>query len=208
MKKLPTLLPKNPSNLALVTSGDLLFSIEQLTAYLKIDGTACAVINNQPYFRYDARLKSKGKNVPLQVVINNLPKGAIACQDPDPITGHWPHWIPAQKGNRLHQELVDVWTPELEDGTYEGIGPVIGANPHKEDKHLWVKHNDPRLIYSFSKSEVRLIKEDPYTYFKTLFYEFKFEGLVFYRDGEPVAKLRRSDFGYGKYLSVSEYLKY
>jgi hypothetical protein len=89
MKKLPTLLPKNPNDLGLVTDGELLFPLEELIAYLKIDGTACFIKDNKPYFRYDARLKSKGKDVPLQVVINNLPKGAIACQDADPITGHW-----------------------------------------------------------------------------------------------------------------------
>jgi hypothetical protein len=206
MKKLPTLFPKDPTDLGRVIDGELLYPLEELVAYLKLDGTACAVINNLPYFRYDARLKSKGKDVPLQVVLNNLPKGAIACQEVDPLSGHWPHWIPPQPKNRLHTELVKVWSPELEDGTYEGIGPIIGANPHNEVRHIWVKHNDPRLLYSLEKALITIEKVGAYQYFKSFFFDFQWEGLVFYREEEPVAKLRRSDFGYGRYLSVSEYL--
>src|SRR5271169_6049745 len=63
----------------------------------KWDGTACAVIQreghmpwvpmalrsqNHLYRRFDAK---GGKPAP---------EGGIPCDDPDPKTGHWPHWVP------------------------------------------------------------------------------------------------------------------
>jgi hypothetical protein len=71
---------------------------------------------------------------------------------------------------------------------------------------MWVKHNDPRLLYSLEEVLITIDKVGTYQYFKSFFSDFKWEGLVFYKEGEPVAKLRRSDFGYGRYLNVSQYL--
>lgn len=45
-------------------------------ATVKFDGSCCAIINGEFYKRYDCK---KGANPP---------EGAIACCDPDPITGH------------------------------------------------------------------------------------------------------------------------
>ena len=50
-------------------------------ATVKYDGTCCALMDGKFYRRYDAK---KGKTPPA---------GAIPCCDPDPITGHWPHWL-------------------------------------------------------------------------------------------------------------------
>ena len=54
---------------------------EQGVATVKWDGAACAIIDGELYKRYDAK---RGKQPP---------EGAIPCQDPDPVTGHWPHWV-------------------------------------------------------------------------------------------------------------------
>lgn len=27
-------------------------------------------------------------------------KGAIPCDEPDPVTGHWPHWVKVDKTNQ------------------------------------------------------------------------------------------------------------
>lgn len=51
---------------------------------LKVDGACCAIIDGKFYKRYDAK---RGKTPPPD---------AIPCCEPDPVTGHWPHWLPVK----------------------------------------------------------------------------------------------------------------
>lgn len=85
MIKITTLFKKDPNNLALVINevnpGNEWVLNGEGVATRKFDGTACAMIEGELYKRYDVK---KGKSVPV---------GAIPCQDPDEITGHWPHWV-------------------------------------------------------------------------------------------------------------------
>ena len=91
-------------------------------ATVKIDGTCCAVIGGKFYKRYDAK---KGKTPP---------PGAIPCCDPDPVTGHWPHWLlvdPADQGSNWHlAAYYNAGGTWLSDGTYEAIGPHFQSNPY------------------------------------------------------------------------------
>lgn len=92
---------------------------EGVKATRKYDGTACAIIDGLLYKRYDVK---KGKAVP---------KFAIPCQEPDHITGHWPHWVLCQRDNpadKYHFEGLDN-LDRKEDGTYELCGPKIQGNP-------------------------------------------------------------------------------
>lgn len=84
MKKISTLFKKDPNDLSRVIN-----EVDPANEWVirgegfptrKWDGTACAVINQELYKRYDVK---KGRPVP---------NGAIPCQEPDAITGHWPHW--------------------------------------------------------------------------------------------------------------------
>lgn len=86
MKKIPSLFARDGAELTTdynplaswVVSGDG-------TATRKWDGTAARWHAGQLWARYDAK---RGKP---------LPPGFDACQDPDPITGHHPGWVPASR---------------------------------------------------------------------------------------------------------------
>src|SRR5687767_7547575 len=91
MRKISTLFKKDPKDLGRVINeinpeNEWVFD-PGVKATRKYDGTACAVIDGFLYKRYDVK---KGKNVP---------DGAIPCQDPDEITGHWPHWVKCDRDN-------------------------------------------------------------------------------------------------------------
>ena len=67
-------------------------------ATVKIDGSCCAIINGSFYKRYDAK---KGK-IP--------PAGAIPCTpEPDPITGHWPHWVRISMNNSADKWFIRAY---------------------------------------------------------------------------------------------------
>ena len=54
-------------------------------ATVKWDGSCCAVLGNQLWKRFDAKPGRK------------IPNGAVPCCGPDPVTGHWPHWVKVSK---------------------------------------------------------------------------------------------------------------
>lgn len=206
MKKIPTLLPKNENDLSRVVPGIPVFNnIDKFK--LKIDGTSCMIKNGKPYCRYDVKtLKRKRgkiiKKYTLEELQDKIPKGAIACQEADEKSGHWPHWIPVSVDNPEHKYIYEGFK-EIKnpiDGTYECIGEKIQGNPHNQKGHLWVHHQSSKLDYNIDGWE-----KNPYEYFQKLFEDFQWEGLVAYKDGEPVAKIRRKDFGFKSenYLSVS-----
>lgn len=182
MKKIPTLFVRNfLNNHEFVLTQEVSPGLEWVLkgegiATIKIDGSCTAVINGIFYKRYDAK---KGK-IP--------PKGAIPCCEPDPITGHWPHWLKVDFTNKADQWLVAAYNNSgecrLEDGTYEAIGPHFQSNPYnlKEDKlerHGVEIINPPRSFEGLKK-----YLEENYM-----------EGIVFWKDGEPKCKIKRKDFG-------------
>lgn len=187
MKKIPTLFPKDPSNLGRVLEGPSLFHINELTFRIKVDGTSCYLLDGQPYVRYDAKLikRKRGKVVKVltkEEVLLTLPEGSIACQEPDELSGHWPHWIPLLDQPEYHGQRKGYETSKpTQDGSYECVGPSINDNPHAEDYHLWVYHASDSLVVNELKK---------------FFKDFPYEGLVAYKDGVPVAKIRRCDYGY------------
>jgi hypothetical protein len=82
----------------------------------KLDGTCCLIENGKIYRRYDYKEGRK------------LPEGAIPCQEaPDPITGHFPHWLLCYRNNpndRYHIEAFES-QKEWEEGTYELIRTTL-----------------------------------------------------------------------------------
>lgn len=143
----------------------------------KYDGTACAIIDGKLYKRYDVK---KGKQVP---------DGAIPCQDPDPITGHWPHWVLCYRDNpadKFHFQGFDNLEYK-EDGTYELCGPKVQGNPEGFNQHELVRHGSHLLrgiIY-------------PVTFegFREYLESVDIEGIVFHHPDGRMCKLRKSDFG-------------
>ena len=195
MKKIKTLFEKDPADLGRVIPSPPSYPLEELTFRIKIDGTACYLLNGQPYVRYDAKLsKRKGKHTitfTREEVQAKLPADAIPCQEPDDLSGHWPHWVPLlnQPAYGKQREGFENSCP-LEDGSYECFGPGVQGNPQEEEKLLWVKHDSNSLIVPITFQSY-----DVYTAMQDFLREFPYEGLVAYRAGEPVAKIRRSDFG-------------
>jgi hypothetical protein len=146
------------------------------TATVKMDGSCCAMINGVFYKRYDCK---KGKTPP---------EGAIPCCDPDPVTGHWPHWVkvdPEDPANRWFCVALNNsgMTP---DGTYEAIGPHFNGNPYQRAYDILVRHGETKI-------------DNIHRDFESVKYYLEnhlVEGIVFWLNGEPVCKIKRSDFGF------------
>lgn len=143
-------------------------------ATIKIDGSCCAIIDGIFYKRYDAK---KGKKPPA---------GAIPCCDPDPVTGHWPHWVKLDANNPSDKWfLVAMNTVVPFDGTYEAVGKHFNGNPYGMSNDMATPHGH------FLVDEV----ERTYAGVARWLATHEEEGLVFWLNGEPVCKIKRSDFG-------------
>lgn len=184
MKKIPTLFERFYENHKVVgitdnvTPGMEWVLNGEGVATVKIDGSCCAIIDGAFYKRYDAK---KGKKPPA---------GAIPCCDPDPVTGHWPHWVRVDWENPADKWFVEAYKNTLRhrlenNRTYEAVGPHFLGNPYQIVRDKLVRHgedviNVPRTFDG--------IKE----YLK----ENEIEGIVFWKDGQPQCKIKRSDFGF------------
>ena len=150
-------------------------------ATVKWDGSACAIIEGEYYKRYDAK---RGKKPP---------EGAIPCQpEPDPVTGHWPHWVkidPVKPENKWFMEALRNSTYEgqipLPDGTYEATGKHFQGNPYGA------------MIDWLNPHGIDIVKvKRTYAGIHDYLRDHEIEGLVFWMDGEPRCKIKRTDFGF------------
>ena len=188
MKKIPTLFERTFANHRVVGIKDeitpgceeaLLHGI----ATVKIDGSCCAIIDGEFYKRYDSK---NGKKPPV---------GAIPCCDPDPVTGHWPHWVKVDPNNPADKWFVEAMKnakvtaalrmEDLQDGTYEAVGPHFQGNPHQLALDALVRHG------IFGATDL----ERTFDGIKVWLETHEYEGIVFWLDGEPVCKIKRTDFG-------------
>jgi hypothetical protein len=144
-------------------------------ATVKIDGSCTAIINGKFYKRYDAK---KGKTPP---------DGAIPCCESDPITGHHPHWVNVDPNNPSDKWFVAVYERlnNKQDGTYEAIGEHFQGNPYNLIGDVLVPHGQGIIEVERTFDGIKKYLEDNYI-----------EGLVFWKDGEPRCKIKRSDFGF------------
>lgn len=132
---------------------------------------------NKIYRRYDYK---EGRT---------LPYGAIPCQDePDSITGHWPHWLLCDRNNpqdKYHFIAFDK-QKEWEEGTYELIGLHEQGNPYNLDTDILEKHGK------------RILENVPRTFkgLREYLENHYIEGVVFYRDTVEMCKIKRTDFGF------------
>lgn len=185
MKKIPTLFirefegRKIKSISDAVTPGMEWVLAGEGLATVKIDGACCAMIGGAFYKRYDAK---RGKTPPA---------GAIPCCDPDPVTGHWPHWVKVNPDDPADRWFVAAFlnTPlniiENGDRTFEAIGPHFQANPYGLEADILVPHGEDVVEVERTFDGIRAYLE-----------KHNIEGLVFWRDGEPQCKIKRSDFGF------------
>lgn len=182
MKKIPTLFERKFANHKVidisskVTPGMEWVLEDKGDATVKYDGTCCAIIDGKFYKRYDAK---RGKKPP---------EGAIPCCDPDPVTGHHPHWVlvdGSQPDSKWHIKARENMPGYIPDGTYEAVGPHFQSNPHNlRLDQMWPHGSD--IV------DVERTFEGIREYLRT----HAIEGLVFWLDGEPMCKIKRSDFGF------------
>ena len=182
MKKIPTLFKREFANHKVVGITDevtpgMEWVLEgEGEATIKFDGACCAVINGIFYKRFDAK---KGRKIP---------EGAIPCCEPDPITGHWPHWVKVDENNPADKWFIEAYNHALllRDGTYEAIGLHFQGNPYGLDKDILIRHGAGEM--GDVARDFVSIRE----YLKTHIVE----GIVFWKDGEPQCKIKRTDFGF------------
>jgi len=146
----------------------------------KYDGTCCLVKEGKLFKRYDAK---KGKTPP---------EGFVPAQDPDPITGHYPGWIPVGEGaeDKWHREGLEITTSRygtntLPDGTYELIGQKVNGNPEAFPGHLLIRHGE-RNCFGVGRN-FEDIKEFLRTY-------RHMEGIVWHHPDGRMVKIKRKDF--------------
>lgn len=210
MKKINTLFKKNPLDLSIVTDELNLENVwvinGEAVATRKFDGTACAIIEGVLYKRYDVKLwkNKKGKIIYFsdEDLKSKIPEGAIACQEPDTKSGHWPHWIKCNRDNpedAYHfegfNELVkyysqqDIFSNVADinrlDGTYELCGPKIQGNPEKLKAHTLIKHGSVALT----------VPDLTFEGLKKFLDSNDIEGIVFHHISDNrMCKIRKTDF--------------
>lgn len=152
-------------------------------ATIKRDGSVCIVLGGRLYRRFDAK---HGKLAPA---------GAIPCDPaPDPVTGHWPHWVEVDDGPdlRWHREawarfiFLAAVGGTVEGATYELCGPRVSGNRERMFQHVLFRHGAERV----GGSNLR-------TFDGLRFWlgALPHEGLVFHHPDGRMAKIRRVDFG-------------
>lgn len=180
MKKIPTLFERVFENHKIVDiKSNITKGCKEAFIYgdatVKIDGSCCAIINGEFYKRYDAK---KGKQPP---------EGAVSCCEPDPVTGHHPHWVKVDFNSADDKWFVNAFknTPEISDGTYEAIGKHFNGNPYGLSDDILEKHGVKHIDVERTFEGVKRYLTENYI-----------EGIVFWLDDEPVCKIKRSDFGF------------
>lgn len=141
----------------------------------KFDGTCCMVRDGKLYKRYDAKA---GKPTPADFE---------AAQEPDPVTGHWPGWVPVGEGaeDKWHREAFARWGDLPPDGTYELCGPKVQGNPEGFNYHVLVPHG---------KLEVRGCQRD-FDGIKAYLSSHNIEGIVWHHSDGRMVKIKGKDFG-------------
>lgn len=183
MKKIPTLFTRIFEGRKIVGIKDEITpgceeAFRNGIATVKIDGSCCAVIDNEFYKRYDAK---KGKKPP---------EGAIPCCEPDPITGHWPHWVYVTDfpSDKWFMEAMSnsraMGMPAKDNATYEAVGPHFNGNPYRLEKDILIEHGEDEIVVERNFESIGQWLN-----------EHLEEGIVFWLNGEPVCKIKRSDFG-------------
>lgn len=186
MKKIPTLFERVYENHRIVdikpnvTPGMEWVLRGEGVATVKIDGACCAIIEGELFRRYDCK---KGKNPP---------KGFIPCCEPDEVTGHWPGWVKCDRNNsgdkwfwKAYDCAMTDCLSELKDGTYEAVGEHFQGNPYNKDYDVLIPHGRTEIEVERTFEGIRKYLSENYI-----------EGIVFWKDGQPQCKIKRSDFGF------------
>lgn len=107
--------------------------------------------------------------------------------------GHFPCWVPATIDNPGHKWYITALkntsiyndTGNLEDGTYEAVGPHFQGNPYNFNYDCLIRHGKKIIDVPRTFEGIRDYLKNNYI-----------EGIVFWLDGEPKCKIKRTDFGF------------
>jgi hypothetical protein len=116
------------------------------------------------------------------------PDGWEACQEPDPVTGHWPGWVPVGSGpdDQWHRTALDALALGLNDGTYELCGPKINGNPEGYTEHVFIPHGEPGSVLDVPPSHLGAM---------AFLERNAIEGIVWHHPDGRMAKVKAKDFG-------------
>ena len=120
------------------------------------------------------------------------PEGAIPCDDPDPVTGHWPHWVKVEEQNPADRWFVDALRHAqnrdgvLPDETYEAIGTHFQSNPYNLKEDTLVRHGTIEID----------LPDRSFEGIRRYLISHRIEGIVFWKDNTPLCKIKRKDFGF------------
>lgn len=200
MKKIPSLFKRNFEGNRLlydaVTPGCEWVIDGEGVATDKWDGTACAVIDGELYARYDAKVDKRKAGKPLydDGDFKVPPPGAIPCQGPDRITGHWPHWIKVEgQPEYQHHKVAYEQCGSLEDGTYELVGKHFQSNPYGMINDIFIKHGWE--VWHDAPRDFEGLRE--------WLRKFQNEGIVWHHPDGRMCKIKRRDFGYPWPIGIS-----
>ena len=137
----------------------------------KYDGTCCLVREGRLWKRYEL----KSAKLP--------PQGFVMAQDPDPVTGDIPGWLPVGDGpdDAWHREAFRGDEP---DGTYELCGQKVQKNLEQFETHRLVRHGAEVLDAprTFDALRAYLTAHD-------------IEGIVWHHPDGRMVKIKGRDFG-------------
>lgn len=178
MKKIPTLLVRNPDDrahvLMEVTPGCEWVFAGEGRATRKYDGT-CVMFDGEQWW---ARREVKpGKAAPA----NYVPVGT------DETTGKTMGWEPIEQSAFVKFWRETAGTMLFRQGTYELVGPKINGNPERLNLHSLVRHKDAQRLPFFDHLDDDLPKLCEFV--KMLPYE----GIVWHHPDGRMAKLKVRD---------------
>ncbi|QWP78680.1 hypothetical protein J5226_09920 [Lysobacter sp. K5869] len=204
MKKVPTVFLVNYAQgtaVAQVRPGSEWVARGEGTATVKFDGSACLWRDGRLWKRYDRKLdkpaqreidRDRGRDLgPLhEGLFKTPPEGFEPCEaEPDPVTYHWPGWVPVSQDkpeDRWHVEaLAQAEEPLQEAATYELVGPALAKNPYGLERHELWRHG----------RETVALADRSFEGLRAYLQAHEIEGLVFHHADGRMAKVRRKDFG-------------
>lgn len=182
MKKIPTIFKRSETNRNLVvdewTQECLWVFKGEGVATRKWDGSCCLIQGGKLWKRYDAK---HGKPAPA---------GFVPAQEPDPMTGHWPGWVPVGDGpaDQWHREAfaaAEFSYGPIPDGTYELCGQKINGNPEGLKFHALIPHG--KALCS--------VLEISFDGIRRYLSSGRIEGVVWHHPDGRMAKIKAKDFG-------------
>lgn len=182
MKKIKTLFERDFTN-----NGQIIDKYAEGTEWVvngegvatrKYDGTSVLIRGNRMYKRYELKA---GKVAPDN----------FEPVDNDPETGKVMGWLPVIKDapeDKWHVQALPEQNPdsaELEDGTYELLGPKVQGNPENVENHYLQKHEDAEVY-----------EDVPVTFngLREWLDEKDIEGIVWHHPDGRMVKIKKKDF--------------